>query len=111
MNWGYGTSYGVGPSVGLYYPLDLDNWTNNNLYNIYYDTMLNQINDPNARMVTCQIYLTPEDIKRFYFNDVVYMEIQGNGHYFYVNAIKGYDPTKIQTTTVELLQLKNIRSI
>lgn len=111
LNFGYGSTLGVGPSVGLYYPLNIQNWTNNNLYNLYYDNMLTQINDPNARLLTCQMYLTPEDISNFYFNSSIYMEIQGNGQYYYVNKISNYDPTQIQTTTVELLKLNNIKQV
>ena len=111
LNFGYGTNLGVGPSIGLYYPLDIENWTNNNLYNLYYDNMLTQINDPNARMLTCELYLTPEDIQQFTFNNSIYMEIQGNGQYYLVNSIKGYDPTQIKTTTVELLKLNNIKQV
>jgi hypothetical protein len=111
LNFGYGSSLGVGYGVQLFYPLPVGNWTNNNLYNLYYDNQMTQITDTNARMLTCQIYLTPEDIQSFYFNSSIYLEVQGVGQYYYVNAIKGYDPTTIKTTTVELLKLNGIKHV
>lgn len=75
----------------------------NNLINVYYATQLVEQSDPTSKMVTCKMYLTPQDINQFYFSSKIYLEIDGEPGYYNVNSIKGFDPSQRTTCTVELL--------
>lgn len=80
----------------------------NNLINIFYANQLAQQSASTSKMVTCMLYLTPQDINQFYFNSKIYLEIDGEASYYYVNAIKGFDPSQYKTTQVELLSASDI---
>lgn len=93
-----------GTVQGLFYkPISV---TDNNLSN-YYINMLNEINSPDSRIVTCSMYLTAQDIYDFTFNDIVYLFFNGTGNYYRVNKIDGYDPGQNLTCKVEFLKIIN----
>jgi len=96
INWGQ--SY-------LYYQNEP---TNNNLFNTYWKSTMDELYNINSRVVTANFYLTPEDIANFRFNDNIYVVIDGVGGYYKVNKISNYDPTDIRSTQVELLKTINI---
>ena len=62
-----------------------------------------ELTDQSARMMTCNMYLTPTDIANFRFNDIVY----ANKEYWRVNKIIDFDTSSDinQTTQVELIKL------
>lgn len=85
----------------------LNTITTNNLVNHYYRRYLDQIIDKDGKLITAQFYLTPEDIQKFKFNDIIFVDGLSNrtmGDYFLVNSIK-YTPTTNGTSEVELIQL------
>ena len=53
------------------------------------------------------MYLTPQDIYNFYFYNIIYIELGGNGRYCRVNSISNYDVSGRSTCTVELLTILN----
>ena len=79
----------------------------NNLFNTYYSNQFNELNDLSSRLLTCEMYLTPNDIQQFLFSDIIYLELGGTGRYWRVNSIKNYDLSGRSTTTVELLSVLN----
>ena len=91
-----------GQIVGAYYPQYVN--TNDNLYEMFYSNMLNEISDKDSRIVRANFYLTALDIANFKFNDKIYI----NNQYYKVNKIEGYDPTKERLTKVELIKTKFI---
>lgn len=96
-----------GQTKALYY--NGNTITNNNLYSLYYEKMLQELTDKDSRLVTVRMKLTPQDINTFRFNDRIYLEgiSSGTNNYFKVNKIN-YDPTVKGLFTVELLKSKDI---
>lgn len=91
---------------GLYYN-DTD-ITNNNLIQSYWRKQFDEVNDKNAKLITCEMYLNPTDIYNFRFNKKIFLDIEGNGQYWRVQSITNYDPGNTKTCTVELLKIKDI---
>ena len=76
------------------------NITDNNLYEVYWKSYINQIVDPNSKKVTKYFKLDTEDIINFKFSNVYYVD-----HTAYsVNKIIDYDPNN-PITKVELYRL------
>ena len=77
----------------------------NNCYNVFYKDMVEEYNDPNARMMTCKMYLTPADIRDVRLSDVILV----NDVAYHINKISqwknGDEPVK-----VELIKIINSRS-
>lgn len=88
----------------LYYEIPNENITNNNLFTNYWKNTMDEISDINSRIITLQMFLSPEDIYQFKFNKNIFLLIDGVGGYYKVNKISGYDPTQIRTCTVEFLK-------
>lgn len=61
---------------------------NYNLVEKFHKTTLNNIIDPNAKLLEGMFRLSPRDIANFDFRKVVYLL----GHYWRVNVIKDYNP-------------------
>jgi hypothetical protein len=80
-------------------------WTTNNLYNKWYSQGVNEITDPNSKLIRCQMYLTAKDIAEFDFRRPIETVIDRNHVICLVNKIEGYNPQVKQTCTVELLKL------
>jgi hypothetical protein len=83
----------------------------NNLYNTFYKNQFDEITDINSKIITCKIYLTPQDIYTFKFSDVIYIMLGGNGNYYHVNKISNYVISEPMTCDVELIKIKNISSM
>jgi len=93
-----------GQIEGLYYPTN--NITIANLFNTYYKRQMDELLDPNARLVTYNILLTPKDINEFRFNDNIFIK----GSYYFVNKILDYSPNETLLTKVELIKA-NVSSV
>lgn len=74
----------------------------NNLFNLYYAKMINQITDTDSRLVTMYLDLKPSDIANFSFADTIRI----NDSVYNVNKIMDYVPT--QPTKVELLKIVDV---
>lgn len=86
----------------LYWILAAQSYTNNNLFGRGYFKLLQEITDPNSKIVQCKIYLDETDINEFSFRKIIFI----NGSYFFVNKISNYDPQVRTVCDVELLKLK-----
>lgn len=73
--------------------------TGNNLYATYYGRMVAELTNPDTKVVTAALYLTPTDIKNFRFYDRVRID---KIHYR-VNKITDYVPGEL--TRVELFKI------
>jgi hypothetical protein len=80
---------------------------NDNLFNTYYKNQFDELSDVNSRLLTCEMYLTPVDMNDFYFSNLIYIELGGQGGYWRVNSIKNYDVSGRSTCTVELITAKD----
>jgi hypothetical protein len=81
--------------------------TNNNLFYKYYQNTIEQISNKDSRIIKAYLNLTSYDINNFYFSDLIYLTIQGMSGYWRINRIVDYDPSKEQTTQVELISASN----
>jgi hypothetical protein len=79
--------------------------TPNNLYNTFWTNTMDALSNPQAKLLSIYIYLTPTDIKEFRFNDLIYLEALGGAtNYWRVNKIANYDPLTDLPTLVELVE-------
>ena len=97
--------YNFGQIQFAYYP-ELTNMTENNLVETYWQQYLDDINDKNSKLIKCKIYLTPDDIAKFDYNDSIFIDglTDDGGHYFNVNKIT-YVPTSNLPSVVELIKV------
>lgn len=101
MDYNFGT-------IQFSYYKELTYLPGNNLVNLYWKKYLDEISDKNAKMIKCKIYLTPNDIATFDYNDSIYIEglTDDGGHYFYVNKIN-YIATSNLPSTIELIRVSD----
>jgi uncharacterized delta-60 repeat protein len=76
-------------------------YTENDVYNTFYRTRINNIYDPNTRLVSGYFDLKYSDIQNFQWNDVIKI----NEQYFTINKISEFNLTNRELTKVELIQL------
>lgn len=82
--------------------------TNNNLVNDYWANFLSETMDKDSRIVYVNALLDPQDIYDFRFNDNIFIDLDGGGQYFKVNAIKDYNPGMRSLCKLELLKTKSL---
>ena len=61
---------------------------------------MNNIYSKEARILTANFYLTPEDIAQFKYNDKIFVQ----NSYYRINKITSYALGKNQSTKVELIK-------
>jgi hypothetical protein len=88
----------------LYYNASI--YTNANLFNLYHKKFIDEITDPDSKVVTGYFYLTPYDIFNLDFRDTYYFENQS----FRLNKIYDYNPIGEATTKCEFIKIKEGRS-
>lgn len=76
-------------------------FNNNNLFNKYYKKFIEEITDPNSKIVEAYFYLNPTDIANLDFRKQYYFENQ----YFRLNKIENYNPIN-PVTKCEFLKIK-----
>ena len=83
---------------------DLNQYTGNNLYNLFWKNYIEEITSPNNRHVTSNFYLTPEDIANFDFRNQICVD----NVWYHVNKIGPYDVHLNDSTPVELIKAFDI---
>ena len=76
-------------------------YTNNNLFNKYHKQMVDEITDPNAKLVTAWFNLTPVDIFTLDFRDKFFFE----GQFFRLNRVIDYNPLVNDLTKCEFIKI------
>ena len=66
----------------------------------YWSFYINELYDVDSRLLTCNVYLRPDEIGDIALNDSIFID----GHYYRINKISSADLTKPQSTKVELLK-------
>jgi hypothetical protein len=79
--------------------IDVINYTNNNTFNRLHRNRLNNIINPNAKLVRAYFLLDDIDINTFSFRNKVYFQ----GQRWLVQNINNIDNVNLQSTEVELL--------
>jgi hypothetical protein len=77
-----------------------DVYTENDIYNIFYNNRITNIYDPNTRLLSGYFDLKYSDIQNLKWNDIIKI----NEQYFIVNKISELNLTNREMTKVELLQ-------
>lgn len=97
--------YNFGQINYAYYP-ELTSMTPNNLVYDYWKDYIDDIKDKNSKLIKCKMYLTPNDIATFNYNDSIFVDgiTDDGGHYFIVNKIT-YIPTSNLPSDVELIKV------
>lgn len=88
--------YGSAASIGTTY-------TDNNIYNRFYKQFIEEITDPNSKLVTAWFRLRPIDIFQLDFKNFIHVD----GINYRLNKIYDYNPLVEGTTRVELSKIKN----
>ncbi len=83
------------------------NETINNLYYTYWQNTFLELNSPQSRIIEAYFNLTPIDIGNFSFADLFYLTIDNVAGYYRVNKIIDYDPSKYESTKVQLIKAIN----
>lgn len=91
-------SFGV-PNEVYYTALS---YTNNNLYNAYYKQFIEEITDPNSKIITGYFYLTPYDILKLDFRNQFYVD----GYFLRLNKVTDYNPVVQGLTKCEFIKIK-----
>jgi hypothetical protein len=87
------------PLIGQNYALGLTK--------TYWSEYLQQIYSEDARLVLCQIAITPADMNLLTFDDRIFID----GIYYRVIEISGYNPVNPKPTPVRLMKLIDIGSV
>ena len=66
----------------------------------YWSFYINELYDIDSRLLTCNVYLKPNEIADIALNDSIFID----GHYYRINKIMGANLTKPESTKVELLK-------
>ena len=92
-----------GQTLGAYY---IDNpIITGNLYNMYWESYIDEITDKDSKILMAEFNLNPYDIFTFKFNDIIQIE----DLYYRINKIIDYDPNIRELTKVELIKIKDVR--
>jgi hypothetical protein len=87
------------PLIGQNYALGLTK--------TYWSEYLQQIYSEDARLILCQIAITPADMNLLTFDDRIFID----GIYYRVIEISGYNPVNPKPTSVRLMKLIDIGSV
>ena len=82
-------------SINLY-----NTYTENDLYNKFYNNRITNIYDPNTRYLSGYFDLKYSDVQNFNWNDIIKI----NEQYFIVNKINEFNLTNRELTKVDLIQ-------
>jgi hypothetical protein len=82
---------------------DPDQYTSNNLFNVYWSSYIAEIADKDSKLLKCHVYLRPIDIAKLDFSKDVFID----GVRFRINKIDDYDGLNNELTRVELLKVIN----
>lgn len=86
---------------GLFIPTEEVNDYVSDQYENFYEEYLENLHNSESRLVTCKIYLNPNEIKDLDFSERIRIE----NSLYVINKIGNYDLTKPSLATVELLKV------
>lgn len=87
----------------IFYERPVLNYTNNNLYNAYWKGYVDQLSNPNSKVVTRNYWLSEKTIKELTWRKRIF----DDGHYFILYSIENYTPDSNQSTVCKLLKLSD----
>ena len=104
------TDLNFGITKELFYPGNTI--TNNNLFNLFYRNMLDELTGKDSRLVHAHFYLDQNDINSLSFNDRIFVDrlSSGTGNWFRINKVE-FDPVRTGSYKVELLKITQTVSL
>ncbi len=90
------------PRLRYWIMTDPSIYTDQNLFNVYYQKFLDEITDKDSKIVTAYFHLTPLDIYNLDFRNHFFID----NTYYRLNKIFEYNPLSTETTKVELIKIK-----
>ena len=78
-------------------------YTDNNLYNVYYKQMIDEVTDRDSKLVTAWFNLKPLDIQNLDFRKIIRVK----NHYLRLNKVIDYSPIKPELTKCEFIKVVN----
>lgn len=99
LNDGENPDFDINFGVNDYYYYDINNYTNNNLFNLHWARTINQID--NGKMLTAYFRLTETDINQLKLNQKIWV----NNAWWVINQIIDYKAGVRELTKVELLSV------
>jgi hypothetical protein len=87
----------------VFYTIDQFAYTDNNLFNGYWQKAIKEMTDPDSYIYQGWFKLNSVDIAQLDFRDAFYIE----GQLFRLNKIYDYDPTRNELTKCEFVKLKD----
>jgi len=78
-----------------------DNFTSNNVFNVFHSTYMSEITDKNSKLLTCSALLNTIDIFNLDFSKYIWID----GVLFRLNKVEGYNPMEYNTTKISLLKV------
>lgn len=99
LNADYNPTFDINFGVCEYYFYDIQQYTNNNLYNLFWKRTMAQMNS--GKMLTALFALTPLDIQQMKLND----KIRIDNSYWNINRVIDYDANSNSLTKVELISI------
>ena len=82
-------------------PAEYDLSDYEDLYDVYYKDYIEDLVDPENRLVEAQLYFDPYELRQLKFNEKIFLD----GNYYRVNKIKNYSLTQGGLADVELIKL------
>jgi hypothetical protein len=78
-----------------------NNFTSNNVFNVFHSTYMAEITDKNSKLLTCSALLNTIDIFNLDFSKYIWID----GVLFRLNKVEGYNPMEYNTTKISLLKV------
>jgi len=91
-------------SLGQSYLYYTNTPTNNNLFELYWRSTMDELSNINSRLVKCNLKLNEYDISKLKFNSKLFIVINGVGEYYRLNKVS-YDASDYVSCEVELLKI------
>jgi len=88
-------------TTDFYDDLEIKYVDSEDMYDIYYKDYIQDLIDPDSRILDCYIYLTPQEIKNINFREKILID----NNYYRINKIENYDPTLDQPVLCQLVKL------
>ena len=94
----FGNTYS--PGHYNYHQSQFNGRTKRTAFEEYWSFYINELYDVDSRLVTLNIFLSPNEIPDIELNDKIFID----GHYYRINKIKGANVTKEDSVEVELIK-------
>ena len=82
-------------------PTELQFPQSESMYDVYYKDYVEDLIDPDSRILDCYVYLTRDEIKNIQFNETIVID----NNYYRINRIENYDIQKDEPVLCQLVKL------